>query len=200
MNHLVIYSERELNKIRKKRRARLIWVRKRREPPVAVVAKGDKLYFKSPGGGVFAWTKVTSVKDQLKNGRYVVTLGINRPHIFSVSFPVLKRDRRSWVVCSASDNINQQQLITLPSPTLEEIEKAIRKHYRKLPSKKEILQAIKFFAQNADDEEEKNNSAILFLLAIIIALKNDTNLYQALKPLLNQHPTKVFPLSIFRGK
>lgn len=198
MDHLVVLQKKELNKIRKKRQGRLVWVRKRREPPVGVVRKGDQLFFKSPGGGVFGWTRVTSVKDQLKGGRYFVSLGIIKPRVFPIPFPIVKRDRRSWVTCQANHNLNQQQLMPLPSPTLEEIERAIRKHYHSFPSKKEIIAAIRYSASEV--AADKNISATLFLLVLMFAFKNEINLQQNLKDLLNHQPIKVFPLSVFRGK
>ena len=198
MDHLVVYHQRELNKLRKKRRARLVWVRKRREPPVGVVNKGDLLYFKGPGGGVIGLARVLSVKDFLKGGRYTVSIGITKPKFFLKPFSIIKRDRRSWVVCSNKNNLNQQPLLPLPSPTVADCIKAVKNHYRVLPGNKQIFETINYLSEIKD--VAKQSSGLLFLLAIISAEKNGVDLQEELRHLLSQQPEKVSPLAIFRGK
>lgn len=198
MDHLVVFSELELNKLRKKRRAVMVWTRKRREPPVASVKKGDLLYFKSSGGGVFSWTKVLNVKDFLKNGRYVVRIGMTRPRIFKTPFSVIKRDRRSWVVCGDKNLANQQFLLPLPSPTLADCVRAVKKHYRALPGNREIFETVRHILEMKD--ATKQMSGLLFLLATLSAEKNNIDLQNELRSLLAQQPERVFPLAIFRGK
>lgn len=198
MDHLVVYPRRELNKLRKKRRARLVWVRKRREPPVGVVNKGDHLYFKGPGAGVIGLARVLKVKDYLKEGRYTVSIFISRPVFFAKPFSIIKRDRRSWVVCNSKNNLNQQPLLPLPSPTVDDCIKAVKNHYRGLPGNKQIFETINYLSLSKD--VAKQSSGILFLLAIIAAEKNDVNLQEELRHLLAQQPEKVSPLAIFRGK
>jgi len=198
MDHLVVYSEKELNKLRKKRRPRLVWVRKRREPPVGVVNKGDLLYFKGPGGRVIGLARVLNVKDFLKGGRYTVSLGITKPRFFSKPFSILKRDRRSWVVCNNKNNVNQQPLLPLPSPTIVDCVKAVKNHYRRMPGNMLVLETIKYLSEIKD--VAKQSSGLLFLLAIIAAEKNGIDLQNELRHLLAQQPEKVSPLAIFRGK
>lgn len=198
MEHLVVYSEREVNKLRRKRRAKFVWARKRREPPVGAVKAGDMIYFKSPGGGVFAKAKVLNVKDFLKGGRYYVNIGISKPQFFSRPFAIIKRDRRSWVVCNGKNNINQQALIALPSPTLADCVKAVKNHYRVLPVGKDVLETLEHLA--AAGKKVEQLAGILFLLAIIASEKNNLDLQNELRHLLGKHPEKVTPLAIFRGK
>ena len=198
MDHLVAYTERELNKLRKKRRAKIVWVRKRKEPPVGMVSKGDSLYFKSPGGGVLGWARVLGVKDVLKMGRYNVVISITKPRVFRHAYSVLKRDRRSWVVCNNKNIVNQQPLIPLPSPTLADCINAVKNHYRGLPGNKQIFEVIQHLSEIKD--VAKQSSGILFLLAIISAEKNGIDLQDELRRLLAKQPEKVFPLAIFRGK
>ncbi len=200
MEHLVVYSPLLIKKALRKRKPKLIWVRKRREPPVGVVHRNDTLYFKKPGGGVFAKGRVTHVKDYLKNGRYYVELLVSRLVVFEAPFPIIKRDRRSWVVCTPLIDGNQQHLIPLPSPTLEQILKAIKSHYPILPSRNQVNEAIAFFGETM--VEGKNNSSVgtLFLVAMLASIKNNVDLHKELAELLVKHPSKVFPLSIFRGE
>ncbi|MDO8512014.1 MAG: hypothetical protein Q7S57_01975 [bacterium] len=198
MDHLVVYPERELNKLCKKRRARIVWVRKRREPPVGVVNKGDLLYFKGSGGGVVGLARVLKVKDFLRGGRYVVSLGISKPRVFKMPFSVIKRDRRSWVVCNSKNNIDQQPLFALQSPTLADCIKAVKSHYRGLPGNKLVLETVQYLSENKD--VAKQSSGLLFLLAIILAEKNGIDLQEELRHLLAKQSEKVSPLAVFRGK
>jgi hypothetical protein len=198
MDHLVVYPEREINKLCKKRHARIVWVRKRREPPVGVVTKGDLLYFKGSGGGVVGIARVLNVKDFLRGGRYLVSLRISKPRLFKTPFSVIKRDRRSWVVCNSKNNDNQQPLFALLSPTLADCIKAVKNHYRGLPGNKIILEAVQYLSENKN--VAKQSSGLLFLLAIISAEKNGIDLQDELRRLLAKQPERVFPLAIFRGK
>lgn len=198
MDHLVVYPKRELSKLCKKRRARIVWVRKRREPPVGVVNKGDLLYFKGSGDGVIGLARVLNVKDFLRGGRYIVSLSISKPRLFKTPFSVIKRDRRSWVVCNSKNNINQQPLFPLLSLTLADCIKAVKSHYRGLPGNKLILQTIRHLSENKD--VAKQSSGLLFLLAIIASEKNGIDLQEELRHLLAQQPEKVSPLAVFRGK
>lgn len=193
----MVYSPGVLKKALKKHKPKLVWVRKRRESPVGMVKKNDVLYFKKPGGGVFGKARVKKVKDYLKGGKYYVELVISRPMIFGFSFPILKRDRRSWVPCSSGDDVNQQMLLSLPSPTLEQIKKAVEKHYRSLPSKNQMEEALQFFSERGNGSID--NVGAIFLLSIIYAIKHNIDLQGQLRVLLAKNPSKVFPLSIFRG-
>jgi len=198
MDHLVVYSRPAVKKVFRLKRPRIIWFRKRKEAPVGFVNKGDVLYFKEPGGDVFGKAQVSSVKETFKKGKYFVDMKLKRTEVFSFPFSVFKKDRRAWIVCNSPANFNQQQLISMPSPTLEQLENSLTKHLKKLPTKKEIEKAFRSVTNN--NFEYPKDVGVLFVLSILLSMKSQVSLKDIQKEMLKYFPSSVYPFAIFRAK
>lgn len=194
----MVYSKPATKKVFKLKQPKIIWFRKRRETPVGKVSKGDILYFKEPGGDVFARAKVSLVKETFKKGKYYVDLKLKQTELFSFPFKIYKKDRRAWIVCSPVANFDQQSLISLPSPTLEQLENAILKHLKKVPSKKEIEKAFRAVVNNKF--EYPKHVGTLFMLAILLSKKSQVSLKDAQKEMLKHFPSSVYPFVVFSSK
>jgi hypothetical protein len=195
MEHLVILPERVVRRLFRQRIPRLTWFRRRREPPVGVVRARDRLFLKVPGGDVVASASVTRVTEEFHGGRYAIRIRLRKPERFSIPFPVVKRDRRSWVVCAGDRDTPQQPLFAPPGLTLESLTSAVRRHQKILPSQREIERSLRsLLSQKIDPSRDVG---VLLILGILLALKKDVPFPDTLRHLLRRAPQRVYPLAVF---
>lgn len=190
-------SSAALRKLRRQRRSVLPWTRTRREAPIGMVARGDRLAFKRSGGPVVARATVARVYETLVRGRYHLRVTLRQFAMLPIPFHVVKRDRRSWVICDETDDARQQALFTTPALSVEDIETLLRSRYRRLPSRRALDDACRAILA---DMRDARASATLVLLSVLHALRTTDHLPADLRRLLRGHPSWVYPLAVFRRR
>lgn len=158
------------------------------------VGKKDKLFFKEPGGGVFATAKISSLKESVEGKTFVTTFYLKKPDFLKTPFPVNKRDRRVWVACLMSLSKGQQELIVPRELTLRELGEKTRKRYQNGLTKKDIAGAITFLTNKKTDD---NSAALLLILAFLMSNGSDADLQRDVLKILSGKTGKVNPLTIF---
>lgn len=192
--HLVVLPERALRRLLRARRPVLSWTRRRREPPVGAVARGDRIFFKSSGGPVRATTSVARIKETLKRGRYTVRLGLRHIEALPVPFPIVKRDRRSWVTCTPPPD-HQQRLFVPSALTVSTLVASLQRRYRPLPSVTAIRQALHALLARTPTSSEAD---LVILLGLLLGLRQRTDLSALLEQRLRSSDDAIYPLAVFR--
>ncbi len=199
MEHLVVLPERALRRLVRRRTPVLIWTRRRREPPVGAVHTSDILFFKTPGGDVLARAEVGAIRERADRGKYVVRLRLRRAELLLAPFPIVKRDRRSWVVCVPPSPRAQQRLLSLPEPALTDLLQAVSRTYRRLPSARTIERAAVVLLEG--HVPSSRELAGLALLVLLLAVRRNVSLGDELAALLREQvPSRVMPLAVFRKR
>ncbi len=196
MEHLVVVGLPTLRRLLLQRAPRMQWSRRRREPPVGVVRRGDHLTLKIPGGNVVASTRVLRVDERQDGGRHLVALRLLRPVRLPLPFPVFKHDRRSWVVLGKRRSVQQQRLIALPEPTLTDLLHAVRGTYRVLPSVLDIRRSIRALTLTRP-RARQGEAGMLLILVLLFSLRVPSDLSQEAAELLKGSAPGVWPLRVF---
>lgn len=192
--HLVVLPEDAIRALAARRRPTLAWSRRRREPPVGAVRAGDTLFFKVPGGDVIARAAVAAVAGEAAGGKIVVRMRLKNPTILVQAFPVVKHDRRSWVVCAARRRGSQQSLLAFPDPTLADVLRAVSRHVGALPARRDIERALR---AHAAGRAWRRDPGVLLVIAALVAIADGVTLTAALEDVLRAVPVGVFPLAVF---
>ena len=188
--HLVVVSSLTLKRLL--HRPTLTWMRRRREAPVGRVRAGDHVFFKGPGGLVTTSGTVARVQEARKGGRYVLTLRFRGLKKLSVPFPVVKRDRRSWVVCSPPMDASQQRLLIGSAPTVHDLLRAVRTTRRRLPSPRVARALLASFAR-----EPRSEGALILWLAMLIAAPEADRVTEVLREYVRKPASTVVPFAVF---
>ncbi|TSC72754.1 MAG: hypothetical protein G01um101438_471 [Parcubacteria group bacterium Gr01-1014_38] len=187
--HLAVVSPRTLRRLL--RTKVLTWTRRRREAPVGRVHIGDQVFFKYAGQRVIAAGTVARVKEGRAGGRYALTLRFRQFRKLPVAFPIVKRDRRSWVVC-ASDDPRQQRLLRAAALTITELLQAIRTRHSRLPSRQAVRKLLAAYAT-----QPGTDASLLVWLALLAAAPGSGELDDVLRGFLRKPTRRVFPLAVF---
>lgn len=186
--HLAVISQRTLRQLL--RTKNLAWTRRRREAPVGRVHVGDAVFFKHAGRWVVAAGTVARVREQRAGGRYLLALKFRTLHRLRVPFPIVKRDRRSWVVCATTSDPGQQHLLGSSSPTLTQLLEGVRGRRRLSP------QAVrKLLAAYAGQPGTETH--LLMWLALLAVATDSDNLDEALRGYFKKPSQGVFPFAVF---
>lgn len=188
--HLAVVSPRTLRRFL--RTKVLTWTRRRREAPIGRVHVGDRVFFKHAGRWVIAAGTVGRVKEERVGERYALTLQFRQLRKLPVAFPIVKRDRRSWVVCASSDDPRQQQLLRATSLTIAELLQAIRARRSRLPSRQTVRKLLA-----ASTRHPKADARVLVWLALIAAAVESDDPDEALRDFLKKPARRVFPFAVF---
>lgn len=188
--HLVVVSPHTLRRVF--RRRELTWSRRRREIPVGRVHAGETVFFKHAGRPVHAMGGVARVREARIKGRYVLTITFRRLQKLPVPFPIVKRDRRSWVICSSTEDPQQQRLLGAPSHTIAELLQSIRMRRRRFPSPRTIRTLLSAYAR-----QPAAGAGLLVWLALLAASAEDDDLDERLRRYIKKPSSRVFPFAVF---
>lgn len=188
--HLAVVSPRTLQRVF--RRRELTWSRRRREIPVGRVHVGEAIFFKYAGGPVHAVGTVARVREARVKGRYVLTIALRRLQKLPVPFPIVKRDRRSWVVCASPDDPQQQRLLGTPSQTIAELLQGIRTRRRRVPPQRTVRALLSAYAR-----QPSTDAGLLVWLALLAASMQNDDLDERLRRYIKKPSSRVFPFAVF---
>lgn len=188
--HLVVVSATTLRRLLRK--PVLTWVRRRREAPVGRVRIGDRVFLKGPGGLVAASGAVARVREARKGGRYVLTIRFRGLRRLPVPFPVVKRDRRSWVVCAPPLDANQQRLLAASSPSIPDLLRAARATHQRLPSPRKARALLAALAR-----QPRADGTLLLWLAMLAAAPESDRAADVLLGYLRKPASAVVPFAVF---
>lgn len=193
--HLVVLPRVSLLRLRRSASRELTWGRKQRVPPVGAVRRGDRLFFKLPGGAVVSVARVLRVRETLERGRYRVRLRTTRPRAFPVPFPVEKHDRRPWVVCGFAADGEQQPLLAAAELTLRNLTSVVKTRYAVTPSAAALRRVLSALLTGA--APRRDLPAVLLLVSLLLASREGVDLPQDILRLLQSKPARVLPLVVF---
>ncbi|MDP3685739.1 MAG: hypothetical protein Q8R32_02815 [bacterium] len=188
--HLAVVSSRTLRRLL--RTKLLTWTRRRREAPIGRVHAGDQVFFKHAGRWVIAAGTVAGVREARQGGRYVLALKFRQLRKLSVPFPIVKRDRRSWVVCASSDDPRQQRLLSVASPTVAELLQATGTRRARLSSRRAVRTLLAAYAR-----QPETDAGLLVWLAFLAASGNEEDLGEVLRAYIRKPSSRVFPFAVF---
>lgn len=188
--HLVVVSPRTLRRLL--RRSPLVWTRRRREVPVGRVHAGDTVFFKHAGRPVSAVGTVARVREARVGRRYVLTLKLRKVRKLFAPFPVVKRDRRSWVVCAAGADPRQQRLLGAASPTIADLLHGLRARRGRLPGRRAVRELLAATAR-----QPSADTGILLWLSLFAAAAEDADFGEVLRGYLQKPSSRVFPFAVF---
>jgi hypothetical protein len=188
--HLAVVSPKTLRGLL--RRPVLTWNRRRREAPIGRVRKGELVFLKTPGGAVVASGRVSRCTEERRGGRYVLHLRFRDFERLAVPFPVVKRDRRSWVTCAPPRDAAQQRLLAARAPTLKELLQAVHAGRRRLPTRR---QAARILAQVA--LQQRAEGSLLLWLALLAVLQEADHALDAVTEYARKPPRRVVPFAVF---
>lgn len=188
--HLAVLSARTLNRLLRQRV--LVFGRRRREAPIGRLSTGDRVFFKLPGGPVMAEGTVSRMREGRAGGRYVLTARFRRLRKLAVPFPVVKHDRRSWVVCSAKVDERQQTLITPRVLTVRELLQAVHAGHRRLPSRRAVTRLL---AQSA--RQHRIDGSMVLWLALLAAIDNPEHIVDTILEYTKKPARRVVPFAVF---
>lgn len=188
--HLVVVSPHTLRRVF--RRRELTWSRRRREIPVGRVHAGEAIFFKHAGRPVHAVGAVARVREARVKGRYVLTITLRRLRKLPVPFPIVKRDRRSWVVCASRDDPQQQRLLGVPSQTIAELLQGIRTRRRRLPSQRTVRALLSAYARGPSTD-----ASLLVWLSLLAASAENDDLDERLRRYVKKPSSRIFPFAVF---
>lgn len=189
--HLAIVSAPTLRGLL--RRRTMTWKRRRRDAPIGRVRPSDRVFFKLPGGPVVATSVVSRVREERRGGRYMLTLRFRVLHKLTVPFPVLKRDRRSWIVCAPPPDERQQRLLAGPDVTLRGLLRAVHAGgQRRLPSRRAATALLARLAR-----QRKAEGSLLLWLALLAALSEGDRLVEVVQDFSRKPARRVVPFALF---
>lgn len=188
--HLAIVNARELRRLL--RRPVLVWKRRRREAPVGRVRAHDRVYFKTPGGPVAASGTVSRVREERTAGTYVLHVRLRGLKKLAVPFPVLKRDRRSWVVCAPPTDARQQKLLATPAPSVKDLLRAVHAGRRRLPSRRAVTKLLAHLAH-----QQRSEGSLLLWLALLAVLQEGDSALDAVQEYVKKPARHVVPFAVF---
>lgn len=189
-DHLAIVSSKTLRQLL--RRPTLTWKRRRREAPVGRVHVRDRVFFKLPGGPVAATADVGAVRQEKQGVTYLLTLRFRGVKRLPVPFPILKRDRRSWIVCASSPDARQQRLLSPPSLSLEQLLREMQRTRRALPSRRSMIRLLASWAR-----QPKSEGVLLLWLALLACSRDAERSVEDLRSLFKRPPLRVVPFAVF---
>lgn len=188
--HLAIVSGKTLRSLL--RRRSLTWSRHRREAPIGRVRKGDLVFFKAPGGAVVASGRIARLQETRRGGRYVLSLRFRGLDKLAVPFPVVKRDRRSWVVCALPADRAQQRLLAARAPTVRELLQAVHAGRRRLPSRRMVRRILAQLTR-----QQRTEGSLLLWLALLAILQESDSALDAVTEYARRPARRVVPFAVF---
>lgn len=188
--HLAIVAAPALRRLLRKRT--LSWKRRRREAPIGRVRQGDRVFVKTPGGPVLASGLVTKVREERKGREYLLYLHFRGLRKIPVPFPVVKRDRRSWVVCAPPRDARQQALITTPPPSVRDLLRAVHAGRRRVPSRRTVTKLLAHLAR-----QHRAEGSMLLWLAFLAVLSEGDGVADALQEYAHKPARHVVPFAVF---
>lgn len=188
--HLAIVAVPALRRLL--RRRALTWKRRRREAPVGRVRPADRVFFKDPGGPVLASGIVSRVREERRGGQYLLHLRFRELRKLSVPFPIVKRDRRSWVVCAPPRDARQQRLLATPPPSVRDLLRAVHAGRRRLPSRRTVADLLAHLAR-----QRRTEGSLLLWLAFLTALSEGDSAVEALQEYAKRPARHVVPFAVF---
>lgn len=174
------------------RRPVLTWKRRRREAPVGRVRVGEVAFVKLSGGPVVAKGAFSKVREERRGGQYVLTLRLRGFRRLSVPFPVVKRDRRSWVVCALPPDADQQRLLAVAEPTLSSLLPSGRGTARRGLGPRLARQLLAAFAR-----EPRTDASLLVWLALLASRPESGRLSDTLAAYARKPARRVVPFAVF---
>lgn len=188
--HLAIVAAPALRRLLRKRT--LSWKRRRREAPIGRVRQGDRVFVKTPGGPVLASGLVTRVREERKGREYLLHLRFRDLRKIPVPFPVVKRDRRSWVVCAPPRDARQQALIAPPPPSVRDLLRAVHAGRRRVPSRRTVTKLLAHLAR-----QHRAEGSMLLWLAFLAVLSEGDGVADALQEYAHKPARHVVPFAVF---
>lgn len=188
--HLAIVSQKTLRRVL--RRPVLTWSRRRREAPIGRVRKGDLVFLKTPGGAVVASGRVSRVKEERRGGSYFVHLRFRDFGRLAVPFPVVKRDRRSWVTCAPPLDAAQQRLLAARAPTVKDLLQAVHAGRRRLPSRRVVTRILSQLTR-----QQRTEGSLLLWLALLAMLSETDSALDAVTEYAKKPARRVVPFAVF---
>lgn len=188
--HLAILPRTALRKVL--RRSTLTWKARRRTAPIGRVRPQDRVFFKHPGGPVVASGTVARAAEGRAAGKYVLTLRFRGLRKLPVPFPVVKRDRRSWVVCAPPKDTRQQSLMVLPEPSVSDFLRSVHAGRRRLPSSRALLKLLSRVAR-----QHRAEGSLLLWLAFLTAASEDGRPLELLAEYVRKPARHVVPFAVF---
>lgn len=188
--HLAILPQAALR--RALRRTSLTWRSRRRSAPVGRVQKQDRVFFKLPGGPVVASGVVSRVTESRAAGKYVLALRFRGLRKLPVPFPVVKRDRRSWVVCAPPRDARQQRLLPVPEIGVPDLLRAVHAGRRRLPSRRVLLRLLARLAR-----QRRAEGSLLLWLALLTAASEGNQPLELVAEYARKPARHVVPFAVF---
>lgn len=188
--HLAIVARPTLKRLVRTRA--LTWKRRRREAPIGRVRPHDRVFFKDPGGPVLASGIVSRVREERRGRQYVLTLRFRGVRKLPVPFPVVKRDRRSWVICAPPTDARQQRLLATPSPSVRDLLRAVHAGRRRVPSRRSVTAILAHLARQGRAE-----GSLLLWLAFLAALSEGDGVVDAVQEYAKKPARHVVPFAVF---
>lgn len=174
------------------RKRTLTWKRRRREAPIGRVRRADRVFVKTPGGPVLASGIVTRAREERRGRQYFLHLRFRGMQKLPVPFPVVKRDRRSWVVCAPPRDIRQQPLITTPPPSMRDMLRAVHAGRRRPPSRRAVTKLLAHLAR-----QHRTEGSMLLWVAFLAALSEGDGVVEAVHEYAQKPARHVVPFAVF---
>lgn len=147
---------------------------------------------KLPGGLVVSVGTVGRVREERREGQYILTLKLRRFERLAVPFPVIKRDRRSWVVCARSSDDRQLRLLAERVLSVPDFLKRLQDFWKPLPSRRALRSLLAALAR-----DPSSGAPLLLWLAFLVAAHESEGTPAALEACLKRPSYSVFPFAAF---